>query len=140
MAADSHPFVARSQQSRQRVPGCYSRRADRPRAAVLGPRRRHRTLLYCPGRRLRDRGVALLCPPPKAAPLEMAGLARTRRPAAGPVLVYDAPGTVNWPAQLRWSPPPGCHAPATAYRRARAMVEASAVTVEAGGNGGAGND
>ncbi|HTK63361.1 MAG TPA: TraM recognition domain-containing protein, partial [Pseudonocardia sp.] len=34
----------------------------------------------------------------------------------------------------------GCTDPAVAYRRARAMVEASAVTVEAGGHGGAGND
>jgi hypothetical protein len=87
-----------------------------------------------------DAPGALLCSTTKADLLEMAGLARTRRPDAGPVLVYDATGTVNWPAQLRWSPTTGCHDPATAYRRARAMVEASAVTVEAGGNGGAGND
>lgn len=82
----------------------------------------------------------LLCSTTKADLIEFAGLARTRRPAAGPVLVYDATGTVSWPAQLRWSPVTGCADPAIAYRRARAMVEAAAVTVEAGGGGSAGND
>jgi len=87
-----------------------------------------------------DAPGALLCSTTKADLIEMVGLARTRRPDAGPVLVYDATGTVAWPAQLRWSPITGCADPATAYRRARAMVEAAAVTVEAGGHGGAGND
>jgi hypothetical protein len=87
-----------------------------------------------------DAPGALLCSTTKADLIEMAGLARGRRRNAGPVLVYDATGTVQWPAQLRWSPIIGCHDPATAYRRARAMVEASAVTVESGGGGGAGND
>jgi len=87
-----------------------------------------------------DAPGALLCSTTKADLIEMAGLARTRRPDAGPVLVYDATGTVTWPAQLRWSPITGCHEPATAYRRARTMVEAAAVTVESGGHGGAGND
>ncbi|HTK63005.1 MAG TPA: TraM recognition domain-containing protein [Pseudonocardia sp.] len=87
-----------------------------------------------------DAPAALLCSTTKADLIEMIGLARTRRPNAGPVLVYDATGTVSWPAQLRWSPITGCTDPATSYRRARAMVEAAAVTVEAGGPGGAGND
>jgi len=87
-----------------------------------------------------DAPGALLCSTTKADLIEMAGLARTRRPDSGPVLVYDATGTIAWPARLRWSPITGCDDPATAYRRARAMVEASAVTVDAGGNGGVGND
>jgi len=87
-----------------------------------------------------DAPGALLCSTTKADLIEFAGLSRTRRPDGGPVLVYDATGTVGWPAQLRWSPITGCTDPAVAYRRARAMVEASAVTVEAGGHGGAGND
>jgi hypothetical protein len=86
-----------------------------------------------------DAPGALLCSTTKADLIEMTGLSRTRRPDAGPVLVYDATGTVAWPAKLRWSPITGCTDPATAYRRARAMVEAAAVTVESG-TGSAGND
>ncbi|HEY1971122.1 MAG TPA: TraM recognition domain-containing protein, partial [Pseudonocardia sp.] len=85
-----------------------------------------------------DAPGALLCSTTKPDLLELAGLARTRRPSAGPVLVYDATGTVTWPARLRWSPISGCTDPTTAFRRARAMVEAAAVSVETGGN--AGND
>jgi hypothetical protein len=85
-----------------------------------------------------DAPGAVLCSTTKADLLEYAGLARTRRPGAGPVLVYDATGTVEWPAKLRWSPINGCTDPTTAFRRARAMVEAAAVRVETGG--GAGND
>lgn len=85
-----------------------------------------------------DAPGALLASTTKPDLLEFAGLARTRRPKAGPVLVYDTTGTVAWPARLRWSPILGCNDPAVAYRRARAMVEAAAVTVETGG--GAGND
>jgi type IV secretory pathway TraG/TraD family ATPase VirD4 len=87
-----------------------------------------------------DAPGALLCSTTKADLIEFAGLARTRRPTAGPVLVYDATGTVTWPAQLRWSPITGCADPTIAYRRARAMVEAAAVAVESGQGGSAGND
>jgi type IV secretory pathway TraG/TraD family ATPase VirD4 len=91
-----------------------------------------------------DAPGALLCSTTKTDLFEFAALARTRRATCqgrpGPVLVYDATGTVSWPAQLRWSPITGCQDPAVAYRRARAMVEASAVAVEAGGGAGAGND
>jgi type IV secretory pathway TraG/TraD family ATPase VirD4 len=87
-----------------------------------------------------DAPGALLCSTTKPDLLEFAALARTRRPLAGPVLVFDATGTVPWPAQLRWSPITGCEDLATAYRRAHTMVEAAAVAVEAGGGGGAGND
>lgn len=70
---------------------------------------------------------ALLCSTTKPDLLEFAGLARTRRPHAGPVLVYDATGAVAWPARLRWSPIVGCDDTDTARRRAHTMVEASAV-------------
>lgn len=83
---------------------------------------------------------ALLCSTTKPDLLEFVGLARTRRFLAGPVLVFDATGTTTWPAQLRWSPIQGCQDYATAERRAHTMVEASAVAVETGGGGGAGND
>ncbi|WP_214364587.1 type IV secretory system conjugative DNA transfer family protein [Pseudonocardia sp. H11422] len=87
-----------------------------------------------------DAPGALLCSTTKPDLLEFAALARTRRPLAGPVLVYDATGATAWPARLRWSPIAGCTDLATAYRRAHTMVEASAVAVEAGGGAGAGND
>jgi type IV secretory pathway TraG/TraD family ATPase VirD4 len=83
---------------------------------------------------------ALLCSTTKPDLLEFAALARTRRHLAGPVLVFDATAATSWPARLRWSPIQGCHDLPTAYRRAHTMVEASAVAVEAGGGGGAGND
>jgi type IV secretory pathway TraG/TraD family ATPase VirD4 len=83
---------------------------------------------------------ALLCSTTKPDLLEFTALARTRRRFAGPVLVFDATGATTWPAQLRWSPIEGCTDVPTAYRRAHTMVEASAVAVEAGGGGGAGND
>lgn len=70
---------------------------------------------------------ALLCSSTKPDLLEFSALARTRRLHAGPVLVYDATGTVAWPARLRWSPITGCDSPDVARRRAHAMVEASAV-------------
>jgi type IV secretory pathway TraG/TraD family ATPase VirD4 len=70
---------------------------------------------------------ALLCSTTKPDLLEFTALARTRRPGAGPVLVYDATGTVAWPARLRWSPIAGCQDPDVAYRRAHTMVEAASV-------------
>jgi hypothetical protein len=72
---------------------------------------------------------ALLCSTTKPDLLEFAGLARTRRQHAGPVLVYDATGAVVWPARLRWSPIVGCDDTDTARRRAHTMVEASAVNL-----------
>lgn len=79
---------------------------------------------------------ALLCSTTKPDLIEFTALARTRRPNAGPVLVYDTTGTVKWPATLRWSPVQGCEDPDTAYRRAHTMVEAAAVSLSnvAGGN------
>ncbi|MFI6029439.1 type IV secretory system conjugative DNA transfer family protein [Amycolatopsis magusensis] len=78
---------------------------------------------------------ALLCSTTKPDLLEFAALARTRRFQAGPVLVYDATGTVPWPAQLRWSPLQGCEDTAVAYGRAHTMVEAAAVGLAGvGGN------
>ncbi|HEX5407828.1 MAG TPA: hypothetical protein VFX16_36650 [Pseudonocardiaceae bacterium] len=70
---------------------------------------------------------ALLCSTTKPDLLEFTALSRTRRPQAGPVLVYDATGTVAWPARLRWSPITGCERADVARRRAHTMVEASAV-------------
>jgi type IV secretory pathway TraG/TraD family ATPase VirD4 len=70
---------------------------------------------------------AVLCSTTKPDLLELTALARTRRPVAGLVLVYDATGTVEWPARLRWSPITGCEDPDVARRRAHTMVEASAV-------------
>ncbi|MBE1493175.1 type IV secretory pathway TraG/TraD family ATPase VirD4 [Amycolatopsis lexingtonensis] len=62
-------------------------------------------------------------------------LARTRRPAAGPVLVIDATGTLSWPAHARWSPVTGCADPAVALRRAETLIEASSLGLEnVGGN------
>jgi type IV secretory pathway TraG/TraD family ATPase VirD4 len=72
---------------------------------------------------------ALLCSTTKPDLLEFTALARTRRPHAGPVLVYDATGTVAWPARLRWSPITGCEHADVARRRAHTMVEASAVNL-----------
>jgi type IV secretory pathway TraG/TraD family ATPase VirD4 len=72
---------------------------------------------------------ALLCSTTKPDLLEFTALARTRRPDGGPVLVYDATGSVAWPARLRWSPIVGCADTDTARRRAHAMVEASAVSL-----------
>lgn len=78
---------------------------------------------------------ALLCSTTKPDLLEFAALARTRVLEPGPVLVFDATGTVSWPAKLRWSPITGCQDQATAYRRAHTMVEASAVGLAStGGN------
>lgn len=69
---------------------------------------------------------ALLCSTTKADLLEFTALARARR-GTGPVLVYDATGTLTWPAVLRWSPLADCQDPAVAYRRAHTMVEAAAI-------------
>lgn len=74
-----------------------------------------------------DAPGAVLCSTTKPDLLEFAGLARTRREEAGPVLVFDATGQVRWPARLRWSPMTGCTDWAAAFRRAHTMVEASAV-------------
>lgn len=82
-----------------------------------------------------DAPGALLCSTTKPDLLEFAALARTRRYLAGPVLVFDATGTVPWPARLRWSPIDGCEDLSTAYRRAHTMVEAAAVNLaNVGGN------
>ncbi|TVT61955.1 type IV secretory system conjugative DNA transfer family protein [Amycolatopsis rhizosphaerae] len=70
---------------------------------------------------------ALLCSTTKPDLLEFSALLRTMRPQAGPVLVYDATGTVPWPAQLYWSPIDGCQDTDVAYRRAHTMVEAASV-------------
>lgn len=74
-----------------------------------------------------DAPGAVLCSTTKADLLEFAGLARTRRRGGGPVLVFDATGSVPWPAQLRWSPISGCRDLRSAYQRAHTMVEAAAV-------------
>ncbi|MGH3777052.1 MAG: type IV secretory system conjugative DNA transfer family protein [Pseudonocardiaceae bacterium] len=77
---------------------------------------------------------ALLCSTTKPDLLEFSALARTRRPQAGPVLVYDATGAVRWPATLHWSPIAGCEDSDVARRRAHTMVEAA--SVELAGVGG----
>lgn len=83
-----------------------------------------------------DAPGALLCSTTKPDLVEFAGLARTRRSQAGPVLVFDATGSVEWPARVAWNPIDGCTDLGTAYRRARTMVEAAAVGLvgEAAGN------
>jgi type IV secretory pathway TraG/TraD family ATPase VirD4 len=83
-----------------------------------------------------DAPGALLCSTTKPDLLEFAGLARTRRLLAGPVLVFDATGSVEWPARVAWSPVDGCTDMGTAYRRAHTMVEAAAVGLigESAGN------
>ncbi len=82
-----------------------------------------------------DAPGALLCSTTKPDLLELAGLARTRRAMAGPVEVFDATGSVAWPAKVRWSPIDGCEVPVVAYRRSSTMVEASAVGLRGvGGN------
>ncbi|RZT75469.1 type IV secretory pathway TraG/TraD family ATPase VirD4 [Pseudonocardia sediminis] len=83
---------------------------------------------------------AMWCQSTKPDILLHTALARTRRPGAGPVLVLDTTDTVSWPATLKWSPISGCQDPETARRRAMTLVEAAAVTVEAGDGRGAGND
>lgn len=78
---------------------------------------------------------ALLCSTTKPDLFEFAALSRTRREDAGPVIVFDATGTVAWPALLRWSPISGCGDPDTARRRAETLVDASAVGLSTvGGN------
>jgi hypothetical protein len=69
---------------------------------------------------------ALLCSTTKPDLLEFAALARTRRPGAGPVQVFDATATTRWPARVRWSPIPDCRNVRTAYHRAHTLVEAAA--------------
>ncbi|MBW0106077.1 type IV secretory system conjugative DNA transfer family protein [Pseudonocardia sp. KRD291] len=83
---------------------------------------------------------AMWCQSTKPDILLHTALARTRRSGAGPVLVLDTTDTVSWPATLKWSPITGCADPETARRRAMTLVEAAAVTVEAGDGRGAGND
>jgi type IV secretory pathway TraG/TraD family ATPase VirD4 len=53
-----------------------------------------------------------------------------------PVLLFDVTGSVDWPAQVRWSPVAGCEDPTQAMRRAKALVDAAAVDLgkQAGGN------
>lgn len=53
-------------------------------------------------------------------------LARTRRPGAGPVVLFDASNTLSWPAPGRWSPIEGCADVQVAARRAHTLVEAAA--------------
>ncbi|MFP5070913.1 type IV secretory system conjugative DNA transfer family protein [Pseudonocardia nantongensis] len=87
-----------------------------------------------------DAPGALLCSTTKLDLVEFAALARSRRPTAGPVVVYDATGRLPWPSPLRWSLIEGCEDQQEANRRAFTLVEAAAVRVEAGGSGGVGND
>ena len=82
---------------------------------------------------------ALLCSTTKPDLFEFTALARARH-GKGPVLVFDTTGTVKWAAVARWSPIHGCKDPDVADQRARTLVEAAAVQVEAGGGTGAGND
>ncbi|WP_019819468.1 type IV secretory system conjugative DNA transfer family protein, partial [Saccharomonospora saliphila] len=70
---------------------------------------------------------ALLCSTTKPDLLELSALLRTERAGAGPVLVYDATGSVSWPARLFWSPLEGCDDVETAFRRAHTMVDAASV-------------
>lgn len=78
---------------------------------------------------------ALLCSTTKPDLVEFAALARSRRSGAGPVMVFDTTGKVQWPAQIRPSPIPGCKDFAVARRRAETLVDASAVGLsEVGGN------
>lgn len=68
---------------------------------------------------------ALLCSTSKPDLLEFSALARSRR--GGPVYVWDATGTVQWPAMLQWSIVDGCRDPREALRRANSMVEAASI-------------
>ncbi|MEY8042349.1 type IV secretory system conjugative DNA transfer family protein [Saccharopolyspora cebuensis] len=78
---------------------------------------------------------ALLCSTTKPDLVEFAALSRTRRPNAGPVLVFDTTGEVHWPAKVRYSPVTGCREFDTARRRAETLVDAAAVGLEdVGGN------
>lgn len=78
---------------------------------------------------------ALICSTTKPDLAEFAALARTRRPDAGPVLVFDTTGTVAWPAKIRFSPIAGCQDFATSRRRAETQVDAAAVGMKhVGGN------
>lgn len=87
-----------------------------------------------------DAPGALLCSTTKLDLVEFAALARSRRPTAGPVIVHDSTGRLRWPAPLRWSLLEGCEDQQEANRRAYTLVEASALRVESGGPGSAGND
>lgn len=87
-----------------------------------------------------DAPGAMLCSTTKPDLLELSALARTRRPSAGPVLVFDLTGTTTWPAQLPWSPLHGCRDQQQAWATAKRLVNAAATSIEAGGGRGAGND
>lgn len=77
-----------------------------------------------------DAPGALLCSTTKLDLVEFAALARSRRPTAGPVVVYDATGRLPWPSPLRWSLIEGCEDQQEANRRAFTLVEAAAVRVD----------
>ncbi|MFR9727883.1 type IV secretory system conjugative DNA transfer family protein [Saccharopolyspora sp. MS10] len=78
---------------------------------------------------------ALVCSSTKPDLVEFAALARSRRPGAGPVYVFDTTGKVRWPARIQPSPIPGCEDFGVARRRAETLVDASAVGLtEVGGN------
>lgn len=78
---------------------------------------------------------ALLCSTTKPDLVEFAALARSRRSEAGPVLVFDTTGEVQWPAQVRYSPITGCQDFNSARRRAETLVDAAAVGLQnVGGN------
>ncbi|KAA2252384.1 type IV secretory system conjugative DNA transfer family protein [Solihabitans fulvus] len=76
----------------------------------------------------------LLCSSTKPDLFEFTALARQRH-GQGPVVVFDATGTVTWPHQLRWSPVDGCTDPTVARQRAETMVEAASIDLaQVGGN------
>lgn len=67
--------------------------------------------------------------------IQWSALARARR-TGGPVVCFDATGTVGWPGQVRWSPITGCDNFEYAMNRAQTLVDAASVHLSdvSGGN------
>ncbi|MFD0206648.1 MULTISPECIES: type IV secretory system conjugative DNA transfer family protein [Saccharothrix] len=99
---------------------------------VVGPPRSGKTVSVCVPLVL-DAPGALVASSTKADLLLVGGMPRRER---GAVLVFDPEDISGWPDRLRWSPVTGCGDPATAIRRADAIVAAKPMS---GGTSGSGN-
>ncbi|MDH6119794.1 type IV secretion system protein VirD4 [Kitasatospora sp. GAS204A] len=95
---------------------------------VVGPPRSGKTVSLC-GPLMLDAPGALVASSTKADLLMVGAIPRRE---VGPVLVFDPEDISGWPHLLRWSAVSGCEDPATAIRRADAMVAAK--PMGSGGN------
>lgn len=98
---------------------------------VVGPPRSGKTVSLCVPLVL-DAPGAVVASSTKADLLMAAGIARRGH---GAVLVFDPEDISGWPDRLRWSPVTGCENPATAIRRADAVVAAKPMSSGSGNTG-----